>query len=313
MYAPRHLGYGGLRRQKTAKIHGKKLVVAVDGSKMSQRAVLLAAWLHDEGAHDKIKIISVSDAKTSKMEALGHVKEAEKALSTHGVRPFFIEPGTVLPCEGNSLVDTLCGAASGGNLSLGADGRKVSPLESVSLGVMGKCRAPVLLAKPKATPALGTTKGTQLRRDGQLGITIVVAVDGSHIAQKCFDMAMRFVKKGDTVTCFHVKNADREVLHAAEANSLIGSSAVETYYKGECAKAGSRVAAGFSFQARPMSRSGSISQTIIDFAEEALADMVILGSVELGKPGADVSTLGSVAAAVAKKTSAHVLVAKHFA
>ena len=214
----RILGHGGLRRQKTSRFHhGKKLVVAVDGSKMSQRAVLLAAWLHDEGSNDKVKIVCVSDAKTRKTEALDFIKDGERQLSMHGVHGHYIEPGEVLTIgAGSNLVDTIANAARGGNLILGADGKKVEEKDSVCLGVMGKSRAPVLLAKPKATPSLGSVKGTQLRRDGKMGLAIVVAVDGSHIAQKCLDMAVRFVRAGDTVTCFHVKNADRNVISASE-------------------------------------------------------------------------------------------------
>ena len=49
-------------------------------------------------------------------------------------------------------------------------------------------------------------------------------------------------------------------------------------------------------------------------AEEMVADIVIMGSVELSRAALSTGLhLGSVSAAVAKRTSAHVLIAKSFA
>ena len=54
-----------------------------------------------------------------------------------------------------------------------------------------------------------------------------------------------------------------------------------------------------------------MTDTLIGFVEEKVADLVILGSVELAKATGE--ALGSVSAAVAKKTDANVLISKHFA
>ena len=91
---------------------------------------------------------------------------------------------------------------------------------------------------------------------------------------------------------------------------LLGSSAVALYYKAECSKASSRFSkATFKFETVPLAK-GSIAQTLLNYMESMLADLVIVGSVALGKGD---GSLGSVSAAIAKKTAANVLIAKNFA
>ena len=46
-----------------------------------------------------------------------------------------------------------------------------------------RCKAPVIIAKPKAVPKLDSTKFLEDRRGGA-GMVIIVTVDGSSIAQK---------------------------------------------------------------------------------------------------------------------------------
>ena len=57
---------------------------------------------------------------------------------------------------------------------------------------------------------------------------------------------------------------------------------------------------------------GGVTDTVLQYTEAQLADLIILGSVELTDPKSN-HYLGSVSAAIAKRTQAHVLVAKNFA
>jgi len=332
MLASAHSLVKGRARLGTNRVTSKTFVVAVDGTRMSIRAVRLAAWLCDVSTMDKIKCVSVSDGKEiSRMAALENIKQGELELQNLGLRRHIL-PAQVLPiAEGDTVVETLNKAAVGCHLVLGAGGEKrgqsqgrgkakVDPafIGSVSLQCMASCTAPVILCKPKGTPLLDTTQGMQRRlaTPSTVGTTIVVAVDGGHVSQKCFDMALRFVTRKDTVYICHVQNSDQDVEGASAAqNTLLGNSAVASYYASECAKAQSRFN-GATFEFMPLTMvKHSVVETILEFTErdEVLADLIIMGSVELGKLGSKVLALGSVSAAIARRTPAHVLIAKHFA
>ena len=316
------LGHGGLQRRPTGRITGKKFVVAVDGSRLGFRAVRLAAWLMDEHTKDKIQCVSATKG-ISASEALELIKSGEDLLKQSGLRPMSILPGRVLNLEGGkSLAETISSAASGGHLVMGAGGARLqaeaanrkssaaAAMGSVAQQCMSVCKAPVIIAKPKAVPKLDSTKFLEDRRGGA-GMVIIVTVDGSSIAQKSFDMMLRFVHPGDEVHCVFVSTTDEKAVRPGAANALLGNSAVRTYYKQECARAGDRFSqASFEFTSVPLKKA-SVTDTLIGFVEEKVADLVILGSVELAKATGE--ALGSVSAAVAKKTDANVLISKHFA
>jgi len=319
----------GLTRSRALqgqRVSSKLFVVAVDGTRMSKRALRLAAWLMDTGTRDKIKCVCVSDGKDiNRMTALDHVKEGEKDLMDLGLGRY-TAPGEVLFVhDGGNVVDTLNKVASGGHLVMGTSGEKRAGkgkatndpalVGSVSLQCMATCSAPVILCKPKGTPALDSTKGMQMRGQGVSGTKIVVSVDGSKISQKCFDMSLRFVKPADMIHVVHVQNSDQNMLRPGASNSLLGNSAIDTYYSQECAKAEHRFPRSrFVYQALPIQKA-SVVETILAYTESVLADMIIMGSVELGKASSLSKglALGSVSAAIARRTPAHVLIAKNFA
>ena len=62
-------------------------------------------------------------------------------------------------------------------------------------------------------------------------------------------------------------------------------------------------------------KGNNVATTIVEYTEEILVDLLIMGSVTLAglTHSQAKQTLGSVSANVAKKTSAHILIAKHFA
>ena len=169
--------------------------------------------------------------------------------------------------------------------------------------------------------------------------------------------ALRFVKPGDSVSVIHIENTDKEMVSSSANNQLVGTKAVCSYYRSECAKAQSRlVGVSFLFTLLQLS-SKSIATTILEVrpfhalscpsmpapslpatrlpkasaftvrapflspllhplclqhTEAEMTDLIIMGSVELSKPGADSNAIGSVCAAIARKTQAHILIAKHF-
>ena len=97
----------------------------------------------------------------------------------------------------------------------------------------------------------------------------------------------------------------------SEMLPLVGNSAIQSYYKDCCLRA-EFVHDGISFQFRSLRYNRSISDTILEYIEANLTDLIIMGSVELTDPKNSLY-LGSVSAAVSKRTLAHVLVAKNFA
>ena len=211
------MGRGGLARMSTSKHFGKQpqamgkvFVVAVDPSRLSRRGIKYAAWLMNDRDRDKIKLVTVARSPSEQMDCDQYIRDGQDLLKAWGVRPNSILPGRVLTIEdGDTLADTLCKAASGGHLVIGAAGKRIegeeatkkkktssisAALGGTALEALGRSKAPVILVKPKATPQLDERNGLDARRAGTAGMAVVVCVDGSTIAQKSFDMAMRFVK-----------------------------------------------------------------------------------------------------------------------
>eukprot|EP00322_Chrysochromulina_rotalis_P028726 CAMPEP_0115842182 /NCGR_PEP_ID=MMETSP0287-20121206/7668_1 /TAXON_ID=412157 /ORGANISM="Chrysochromulina rotalis, Strain UIO044" /LENGTH=320 /DNA_ID=CAMNT_0003295843 /DNA_START=14 /DNA_END=976 /DNA_ORIENTATION=+ len=317
-------GRGGLIRRPTGigRSTSKRFVVAVDGSRYGFRAVRLAAWLLDMSTRDKIKCVSVARGMST-VDALGFVKQGEDLLRQCGVPAMAILPGEILQMEeGGSLAETLSHAAVGAHLVMGAGGARLqaesekrktlasAAIGSVATQCMGICKAPVILCKPKGVLQLDSRTFFSDRQGGA-GMVVLVAVDASRISQKCFDMTLRMVKPGDVVKVVHISNSDQSMAMPSSQNSLLGDSAIRTYYDQECSKAATRLSSTiFEFEEVAL-KGSSVSKTIIQHAERVLADLVILGSVELAK--LDGQALGSVSAAVARTTQANVLVAKNFA
>jgi len=319
------LGAGALKRKATFRVYPKKFTVAVDGSRLGFRAVKLAAWLMDEGTRDKVTCVCLTKDIT-RQEALSLCKEAEDMLKEAGVPRQCIAPCQVIDIPTDSTIAAnLAKAASGSILVMGSGGKRLqsewdrdhvkakAASGSVANACMNDCAAPVILAKPVGVPSLDGPKFYEKRQHGD-PMTIVLPVDGSQMSQKSFDMAARLVKPGDVVKVLHVSNSDKQMLRPnGEANAMLGETALVQYYKGECAKASSRFQAAFEFCQTPI-QSSSISTTILKFEDAIQADMIIMASNEMAKDSATgAGTLGSVASTVAKKTFAHMLIAKSFA
>ena len=93
---------------------------------------------------------------------------------------------------------------------------------------MGASKAPVVLVKPKATPALDASVNSLYdRMAGKSGMMVLVCVDGTKLSQKSFDMALRFVKRGDTVHAVHVQNTDESMANPVmEELALLGKTKI---------------------------------------------------------------------------------------
>ena len=140
----------------------KRFIVAVDGSRLGFRAVRLAAWLMDTSTFDTIQCVCCTRGIEAK-EALALISQANDVLKEAGVNSRFIKMGAALDIPtGMSLAETLCKAATGGHLVMGAGGKRLqeeadrnkkasAALGSVTTEAMDKCRAPVIVG-PDVSP-----------------------------------------------------------------------------------------------------------------------------------------------------------------
>jgi len=295
-------------------VGSKKFTVAIDGSRLGFRAARLAAYMSDIKNGDTVRCVSVAKDMSSD-DALKLITSAENQLKEGGFPFMSIAPGEVIQEKpGVSLAQLLCSAATGGHLVMGAGGMRLqkewseskgksknkSPAAatgSVAMECMAKSHAPVIITKQKATPQIDKDDFFHKRRAGE-GMNVVAALSDPKepMALKSFDMATRIVQPADSCYGLHVQGMNT-------------TEALKGYWASECSKAGSN----FAFTCVPSVRM-SIDSAIIKYCDDEdgiLADMIILNSAELAK--ADGQQIGSVSAAVAKSTEAHVLISKHFA
>lgn len=319
-----------LRRSvSSASVNSTTFVVATDGSRHAMRAVRLAAYLCNEATHDKIRVITVVANGINDPASL--LRNSEVDLRTVcNIRPKSISSHVLTIPEGSSLQATIWKAADdvpNAVLVMGSAGKNLedastsksfrahgqAPIGSVAMECLTKCHRPVVLAKELGTPCIGSEDGMLSRREGKAPGVILVAVDGSPTSRRCFDLAYHFARPGDTVRVVHVLDTDQHLTDQATNFEQFGSSAVGKHYTDRCLKSAT-AKEGVAFRYDALPKRGSIKDTLLAAADdEALvADLIILGSIELTQPHKDVY-LGSVSAAVAKRTPAHTLIAKHFA
>ena len=176
----------------------------------------------------------------------------------------------------------------------------------------------MLLVNGKAYPTVDSEERAQARsRDPKSeAMKIVCCVDGHSIAQRCWDLSVRLSRDGDSVEALHVIDTDKD---ATGKLNTIGTREVMSNYKTLASKA-AELQPQAEFLATSTPKKGSTTNTILGYTEEgcmlqgeqAPADVLVMGSIELADPSKDLY-LGSVVAAVAKKTEANILVMKHFA
>ena len=192
-----------LRRQSTGKVCGKNYLVAYDGSRLSGRAVRLAAWLAVSDIRDKVRLATLCKNGNEMGDRIKMLEDVERSLMQDcGLRKIQLLPKLVLNIgEGESASSVLAKAASGGHLVMGAYGKSIedapkpkrpgtatmNQLGKTTVEAMVSCKAPVIVAKPQATRQLDVKGGVAQRGSGRAGMIIVVPVDGNKASQKCFD------------------------------------------------------------------------------------------------------------------------------
>jgi len=192
------------------------------------------------------------------------------------------------------------------------------PMGSVAETCLNLCKVPVLLVRgntkaldqAEAHPTLRRGKRT-LDAKGQgggplggHGLNIHVCVDGTHLSKKAFDMGLKMCREGagDSLVAMHV-----------DSNDWVGRmpqpmQEMRQYFEAECAKAEAfHESLHARFKIEPSS--SSLKDALLAPLEDA--DIAVMGSIELSKFDKKIH-LGSMTQAVAKQSSAHVLVIKNY-
>jgi nucleotide-binding universal stress UspA family protein len=320
-----------LKRSGTFGHKSKTLLVAIDGSATSMRALRLAVFMMNEDAKDIIRVITIRSTKEGADDPAKLMQAARGELIQLGVQPGKIKADPIREVldidstPGSDLPSTICFEASrdpntllimgaagknaeGAAASAGKRAKGQAPMGHIAETVMQQCTTPVLLVKGLATPGLDSNEGMMRRRMRQshdeARLTVVCAVTSEgDLSRECFDLSARFARTGDSV----------KVVHVQDIAGTTDVRVVRSYFEGECRKQ-EEAKPGTSFTYHNIPKKGSVRETLLTKVEDWLADVLVLGSVELAtaKPGVDGAVLGSVSSAVAKKTQCHTLIAKSF-
>ena len=161
--------------------------------------------------------------------------------------------------------------------------------------VMQISAVPVMLCKSNATRGVDSEQGMSDRRmrssNDDAKLTIICAVDStSHLSRACFDLSARFARPGDWVQVVHVLDSDKALTTRNEELESVGASAVAAYFKEECSK--QQETKGMRIEYIGLPKRVSVRETLLERAESCLADIIVLGSVELTKsaPGESAPT-----------------------
>ena len=337
---PSNLG-GIMRRQNTftkGEIPtGKHFLVCCDGSDLSLRGVLLAAYLM--GERDRIKVItvdmpappppdtveeSVAVGMVGKRTANEVLTDARLILTKCGVLQSRVEVEELdLEEETSGGADTLAAVAktivrqanallrrTPGMLVLGATdvktaqtgkaGKAVS-LGPVALQVLKEARCTVAFCKD--LDVIPLSLGHLQKRDA---LHVMVCVDENRVSRAAFDAALKFCQPGDQLSVVHAHDPG-----ASQTAKERSEKVTETYWSGEVAKCQeSREQLAISWNL--VSKTPSIVESLLNFAAAGTVQLIVMGSVELMKVSKDSVVLGSVAQQIAKRSTAHVCVVKNF-
>jgi len=327
-----------LSRQKSFHSNSTLFVVATDGSRLAQRAQRLAACLMNTPCKDRIHIVTVASdvndyearqmCNNARADIINNssivpalvTQEVVKRESEEGVETSLCRSVEKLLTGGggpSSSVVHVMGAAGRGfedaEKSKGQRAHGQAPMGHVAAKCMEKCAASVILVKNNTTPVLESDHGMQQRKQMlDMGrITIVCAVDGvNERSTGSFDMAQHFARQGDSVHVLHVNDTDKAISTSNSASTC--DAAVAQKFKGECDKATSASGNDVVSKFVSIPKKVSIKDSILQYSDDVAADLLILGSLQLAKCPTDGNTMGSVSAAAAKKSIAHILVAKGF-
>jgi len=302
----------------------KKFVVAVDGSKMSIRGLQLAAFLMQPNL-DTVTIITIGKKNTGaewmdvdpstdleksllsgKLTPEQLLGAAKGELLRCGVRPSKVDMEVVDmetdPAE--AIIKYTSGLRRGaGVLVLGASGKGMSiregyglPMGRTAEAVLQACKCPILMVRNREI-----AEDLSVRNPPRPSMTIVMCADRSHTCRAAFDAAYHLCRAGDRLFVVQVKTD----------NILLSST---TYWQDECTKL-AMLRQDITIEFRSLPKQKTVTDTIVTFCADEEAHVVVMGSIELTRPpdanGPRVS-IGSVAQAIAKRTTAHSLIVKNF-
>lgn len=324
---------------------GKTWLVGIDGSDVAYKALRLATMLMDP-YEDQIKVLHLSDPQkedpSAHPDTLMNNAEVELRRAQVGRTKWSIEHQTLR--EGWVLIGQLIYEANhlnNGNavLVMGAQGKSADerpgsalpgmhrpkgqpPMGSVAEACLNLVKVPVVLVRGQAKALdrqedqLATLrrgkrtleeKGKGGGPKGGHGLDITVCVDGTNLSKKAFDMGLKMCRDGagDHLTATHV-----------DANEWVGRpphdlEVIRQYYEAECSKAETNyedLHAHFNLISKEPKH--SLKDMLLEPLEKA--DVVVMGSIELSNFDQKVH-LGSMAQAVAKQSSAHIMIVKNYA
>ena len=321
---------GYLTRQKSYhKKAGKTWCVACDGSRLSIRALRLAAALHVEG-NDKIKVFTVETPGNTDADRV--IKDAEtELLSVCKVNKMSIVHGQKLQVEG-SIADTIRKAAekeheailvmgSAGRGAQDAEGKTSrpkgqAPMSKMAEACVKECSVPILLVK-KAYFTLDNDDAMRERAfdTGKQPCRMVCTVNDPNHGKEGWEAATRIARPGDVVDALHVLDSDK--VSRKESLASFGSSAVIKYFTEEAAKVTDTSRAACSCVS--VYKVSSIGETVLKYSDGEIkekasepADLIIMNSYELATSQGKDKDMGSVTLAVAKKTETNMLICKSF-
>jgi len=201
-----------------------------------------------------------------------------------------------------------------------------APMGHVSEFCLVRCSRPVMLIRN----GMDTTDEAMRRREkGGEPFSIMCAVsDTGELSTSAFDLAAHLAGPADKVAVVNVPDTDSSATPRGSAEGKNNAQRVKEFFTDLCGRKSAGDGACFGFEAVRKGTS-SIRDTLIakadtlDEEKGTVADVVIMGSFELAAtrrssssqlPGVGAApALGSVAAAVAKRSEAHVVITKPFA
>lgn len=304
----------------------KTWLVGLDGSSVGYHALRLATMLMDPW-NDFIKVFHITDptadpgvGEAMMANAEVELRRAQVRRSSWSIVQEDLREGWTLIGQiiydsnhlNNGAAILVIGAA--GKTAEGANnGRPPSrakgnpPMGKVAEACLTKCKVPVLLVRGTTKALQPQSEGLAAERRGESGpgIGIAVCVDGTNVSKKAFDLGLSMCRPGDRLTACHVDSNDH-VGSMPEALKVLAG-----YYDSECEKAATIMDdVGARFRMLPKPAKDSIKQVILDAI--APSDIVVIGSMELSNFEKKIH-LGSIAQAVARQGTPHVLVVKRYA
>jgi len=314
----------------------KVYVVGLDGSDIGYQALRLAAMVMNP-EDDKIEVLHICLPGDDGEVATRLAHNAEIELRKAQVNPLRFKICTETLRAGWTLIGQLIYDANHhangsavlviGDHGSGGEGKQhpkgQPPMGKCAEACINRVKVPVLLVRGHAKALLqqhhsgGTTqrrgKRTQDSRGnlhdeapGGHGLNIAVCVDGSNLSKKAFDMGLKLCRDGasDMLTAMHIDNGDWQGRPPAAL------TAMTQYYNSECAKAShnhEELVAQFTMVAKQPGN--SLKNDLLKQLDAA--DIAVMGSMELSNFEKNVH-LGSMAQAVARQSTAHVMIVKNY-